>query len=171
MLDEALHDYAPRIRGPYNSERMGEFMRRFGETESNYIKGGDLRNEQGVLAEPVVTISAVTLELVGQEKDEKFIIYFRGKEKGMVLNATNENFLAESFGAPEPPTAEGATAQFGGQRVQIYYDPDIMFGKKKVGGLRLRSAPAAAAARRAPAPPPPPPVEDAMPPDDDEIPF
>lgn len=58
---------------------------------SNWLKCTDLRNR---------TIK-VTLDRVDQEKigsDTKYVAYFVGKEKGLVLNKTNAQMIAEFHG-------------------------------------------------------------------------
>lgn len=60
---------------------------------SNYIKAADL---QGKTVN--VTIARVLMEEIGQAKDRKPVIYFDGKEKGLVLNRTNSNTIAQVYG-------------------------------------------------------------------------
>ena len=179
MLDDALSGeplvYREYLFIPNN---VGDTMRRFGESESNYLKGSDLLQPNGTYAAVSVVIETVTVEAVGMEKNERYILYFRGKEKGMVLNNTTENFLNDTFGEPHDSTIEAVSAAFSGQFVQIFFHPTVMFGKKKVGGLRLRAVPATAAPaprkRAAPAKQvqePEPFVEEAAPMTDEEVPF
>jgi hypothetical protein len=61
---------------------------------SNYLKASDLGD-----AQPVVTIDRVELEAVGRDKEMKPVLYFRGKEKGIVLNKTNSNKIASLVGS------------------------------------------------------------------------
>lgn len=58
---------------------------------SNYIKAGDLQG-----GSPRVVINHVKLEDIGD--DRKPVVYFKGKEKGLVLNKTNANNIATLFG-------------------------------------------------------------------------
>jgi hypothetical protein len=51
---------------------------------SKHIKAADL-NGRTVR----VTIERYAIEEIGQEKSRKIVLYFRGKEKGLVLNKTN----------------------------------------------------------------------------------
>jgi hypothetical protein len=58
---------------------------------SKYIRPADLQGK------PVtVVMSHVTKETLGD--DERPVLYFQGKEKGLVLNKTNANTLALAFG-------------------------------------------------------------------------
>lgn len=62
---------------------------------SNYIKAADLQGR-----DINVTIRDVKIADVGtaQEPDEKPVVYFEGKEKGLVLNKTNANTIAGIYG-------------------------------------------------------------------------
>lgn len=63
---------------------------------SNYLKSSDLKG-----GTPTVTMSHVVSEQMGD--DRKLVLYFQGKEKGMVLNKTNANNIANIYG----PETEG----------------------------------------------------------------
>lgn len=58
---------------------------------SNYVKAADL-NGKAV----TVVIERVTIEDIG--KDRKMVVYFQGKEKGLVTNKTNANNIALLYG-------------------------------------------------------------------------
>lgn len=66
---------------------------------SNYLKSSDLQGST-----PTVTMSHVTTEQMGD--DRKLVLYFQGKEKGMVLNKTNANNIASLYG-PETEDWQG----------------------------------------------------------------
>lgn len=66
---------------------------------SNYLKSSDLQGST-----PTVTMSHVTTEKMGD--DTKLVLYFHGKEKGMVLNKTNANNIASLYG-PETEDWQG----------------------------------------------------------------
>ena len=51
---------------------------------SKWISAADLNGH-----EPTVTIARVLMEDIGQSGDRKPVIYFEGKQKGMVCNKTN----------------------------------------------------------------------------------
>lgn len=59
---------------------------------SKYLKASDLNGKTAR-----VTIRAVTMEDVGRD-DRKPVLYFQGKEKGLVLNRTNSQAIATLFG-------------------------------------------------------------------------
>lgn len=58
---------------------------------SNYIKCADLKGR-----EVTVTIDSYKMEDIGDE--QKPVLYFRGKEKGLVMNKTNGNNIAAAYG-------------------------------------------------------------------------
>ena len=112
----------------------------------------------------IMTIRGVKLEdMPGDDGQQKWVLYFREEAKGMALNVTTIRVLEKAFGDDSD--------QWVGKKVKVYVDPNVSFGGRVVGGLRLM--PPKNTAQRAPAPPPPeerPPVtsEDQF---DDDIPF
>lgn len=87
---------------------------------SNYLKASDLGTGQ-----PVVTIDRVEYEAVGRDREMKAVIYFEGKEKGVVLNKTNARKITDLAGSPETDEWKGfkirlfaTTTEFGGETVE-----------------------------------------------------
>ncbi len=61
---------------------------------SKYLAAADL-NDRTV----TVVIETIQMEVVGEEpKQEKPVVYFRGKQKGLVLNKTNATTIADMHG-------------------------------------------------------------------------
>ena len=58
---------------------------------SKYLKASDLQGRN-----VTVKMGRVEQEKIGT--DEKLILYFQGKEKGVVLNKTNANNVAALYG-------------------------------------------------------------------------
>ena len=102
---------------------------------SDYIKSSDLNGR-----EVRVVIEKVKIEEVGREKEERPVIYFEGKEKGMVLNKTNANAIATAFGDDTDDWTGGEV---------ILYAAMTEFQGKSVEGLRVKIAPSRAASRAA----------------------
>lgn len=138
---------------------------------STYLKAGDLQGR------PVnVTIRAVVMEKIGS--DIKPVIYFQGKEKGMVLNKTNGMTIAQAYGTDTDDWAGGAIVVFPAyvdfQGKQVEGLRVRMPERQPAGGARATIAPNArdrAVAAQAPAPAPadePPPYDNGF---DDEVPF
>ena len=86
---------------------------------SSYLKADDLTN-------PVqVTIDYVQLEILKDaagKEDEKPVLYFRGTKKGMVLNVTNANVIANIVGDDE-------TDNWSGHLITLYKTTVEAFGK------------------------------------------
>lgn len=120
---------------------------------SNYIKAADLQG-----GSPTVTISHVTSEEIGD--DCKLVLYFQGKEKGMVLNKTNANNIGSLYGAE--------TDDWHGKKVTLAV-AWVDFQGRSVEAIRVRPP---ASAGRAPAKQDAPPAHDRIPEDmNDSVPF
>ena len=99
---------------------------------SNYLKASDLGE-----AQPVVTIDRVEVEPVGRGKEMKPVIYFAGKQKGMVLNKTNSKKIAEIAGSHD-------TDDWAGVQVKLF-STEVDFQGETVEAIRVKSAQAAKA--------------------------
>ncbi len=75
---------------------------------SKYLKASDLQG-----SEPVVTLDHVAFEPVGKDKEMKAVLYFRGKDKGLVLNKTNANKITQLL-------SSGITEEWEGQKIRLY---------------------------------------------------
>lgn len=116
---------------------------------SKYLRASDIAN-----ATPTVTIANVTMESVGE--DRRIVVYFVGKDKGLVLNKTNANAIADILGSDDTDNwLEG--------RIKLV-TAKVDYQGKRVAAIRIEEPAQAAAATRKPQP-----VEEA--PHDDEIPF
>jgi len=90
---------------------------------SKYLKKED------VPVPRTVTIKGIGSAIVGRgQGEEKNILYFN-ELKEMVLNKANAFTIFEAYGEP---------VNWPGKRVEVFTDPSVMFGGKRVGGLRLR---------------------------------
>ena len=98
-----------------------------------------------------VTISGVSQENVageGAPEDLKWCLHLTECEKPMVLNSTNGQIIAKIIGSEE-------SDNWIGHKIVLYDDPNVSFGGKLVGGIRVR-APRHQAARPAAKPTPAP---------------
>lgn len=59
--------------------------------QSKHIKCSDLNGR-----DRTVTISLITIELLGEDK--KPVLYFREEEKGLALNLTNMEYISDAYG-------------------------------------------------------------------------
>lgn len=122
---------------------------------SEYLRASDLMGR-----EVNATIKNVVLEEVGREREERPVLYFRGKEKGLVLNKTNANTIAALFGDDTDDWVGGEVTLFEAQ---------VEYQGKMTPSIRVKraGAPKAAAKREMPPAVTSPPAADL----DDDIPF
>jgi hypothetical protein len=105
---------------------------------SKYLKPADIGDGQ-----PTVVIKTVEFEAVGQDKEIRPVVYFVGKDKGMVLNKTNATTIATLTGSDE-------TEEWPDFRIRLY-STTTQFQGKTVDTIRVKAAPAAGGKAFAPA--------------------
>lgn len=131
---------------------------------SDYLKAADIPQGRRV----TVTIESVSIEKLGE--DQRPVVYFKNKDKGLVLNKTNANMIIEIVGSEE-------TEDWTGVQITLY-STKVDFQGRRVEALRVdhpaqngnKQAARPLVTRTAP-PVVPPEFEDAPPLDDDSIPF
>lgn len=94
---------------------------------SNYLKASDLGD-----AQPIVTIDRVEVEAIGRDKELKPVLYFVGKEKGVVLNKTNSNKIVGLLGSKD-------TDEWIGCKIRLYAT-ETEFGGETVECIRVKAA-------------------------------
>jgi hypothetical protein len=80
-----------------------------------------------------LVIESVVMEEVSGDggKESKPVMYFRHDQaKPMIVNRGNWMILEEGYGEDSDDWA--------GKTVEVYLDPSVMFGGKRIGGLRVR---------------------------------
>ena len=137
---------------------------------SDYLKASDLGNK-------LVTVEIETVELVdvgqGRDKEQKILIRFAGKQKGLICNKTNAGTITKLYG----PETDGWI----GQKVTLQAR-EVEFAGEMVWAIRVSlQKPAAAAPVPAPAhgmmgkpatkPTPVSPEPEGQPEGDPEVPF
>jgi hypothetical protein len=90
---------------------------------SNYLKASDLQGRN-----VTVKIDRTEFEKIGD--DRKLILYFVGKEKGMVLNKTNANNIAYIYGDD--------TDLWHGNEITLF-EAMVDFQGKTVPAIRVRA--------------------------------
>lgn len=100
----------------------------------------------------ILTISTATQKQNVAKSDEapdlKHVLFFHEMgDVGLVLNAHNTNFLFDELGEN--------SSDWSGKEVVLFVDPNVTFGEKRVGGLRLRAHAAYQAPKAAPPRPAP----------------
>lgn len=88
------------------------------------------------VARPIlVTIKGIHQENVAREGEPpeiKFALAFSDCAKPMVLNSTNAQIIAQILASEE-------TDHWIGKQIVLYDDPNVSFGGKLVGGIRVRA--------------------------------
>lgn len=116
---------------------------------SKYLRAADLQGRT-----PTVTIAEVKMETVGE--DNRLVVYFTGKDKGLVLNKTNANAIADILGDED-------TDNWTDGQIKLI-TAKVDFQGKRVPAIRIEEPAATATAK-------PKPVPKVEAPEDDEIPF
>lgn len=96
--------------------------------DAKYLKADDLPEKAAV----ELAIEKVEVETLKNDDGEKdaLVVYFSGKERGLVVNATNSRVLEDVFGTDVDAAI--------GQKVVLYRDMTNLRGKQ-VPCLRLRA--------------------------------
>ena len=107
--------------------------------ESNFLKKED------VGAGALLTVTGCVQKNVakqGADPEMKWCLTFTESDKPLVLNSTNIQLCENVFGSDD-------TDDWKGRQIVLYTDPNVSYGGKLVGGIRVR------APRKAVAVPPP----------------
>ncbi|HEY2119006.1 MAG TPA: hypothetical protein VGH37_07465 [Candidatus Acidoferrum sp.] len=96
--------------------------------DAQYLKKEDL-------SDPVDTellwVREEKVTAPGKGAKTRLVAYFEGLSKGLVLNTANCEILAEMTGTDDPN-------QWKDVALQLYVDPDVKYGGKKTGRIRIR---------------------------------
>lgn len=101
-------------------------MKRSEAFPSQYVGKDDLPGPR------VVTIDFVEKQTIKGENgnEDKAVMHFTDFPKPMILNNINWQTCEDAYG--------DESDNWHGKRVEMYVDPNVMFGAKRVGGVRLR---------------------------------
>jgi hypothetical protein len=94
----------------------------------SFLKIDDLQGR-----EVKVTIDHVQVEEIKGDRgtEKKLVAHFVGKDKALVLNRVNSEAIAQIAGTDDYDNWIGVN-------VVLYGDPSVMYGGKRVGGLRIK---------------------------------
>ena len=120
--------------------------------ESKFLKKEDVG--RGVLA-TIAGCQQHNVAMEGAAPEQKWCLTFHELDKPLVLNSTNIQLCAQICQSED-------TDHWIGKRIVLYTDPNVSYGGKLVGGIRVRAPKPSTAA---PVVPEPPPITD------DDIPF
>ena len=83
----------------------------------------------------LVTVQSVSQQNVAKEgapEEMKWVMHFNETDKPLVLNSTNGQIIAQITGSDDSDNWTGAS-------LVLYHDPNVSFGGKLVGGVRVRA--------------------------------
>ena len=117
---------------------------------------GNYLGKEDFPQDTLVTIKNVVMEEIKSESgsaQNKPVMYFSGASnpeldlnRGMVVNSGNWDVIEEISGHDD-------SDKWSGVSVVVYVDPSVMFGSKRVGGLRIREPKQSQATQNTPPPP------------------
>lgn len=106
--------------------------------DSKYLAHADIGEDPVTVT--VRGFQKVNVARQGEDVRYRWVCKFDEYEKPMVMNTTNLNRAARVLGSEN-------TDDWKGKPLELFFDPDVEFGGKIVGGLRVRKA-ASKSARR-----------------------
>lgn len=98
---------------------------------SRFLKKEDVG--EGVLA-TISSVQRMNVAMEGAEPEMKWCLTFHELEKPMVLNSTNGQIIAKFTGIEND-----IEVGWLGKQVVLYDDPNVGFGGKITGGIRVRA--------------------------------
>jgi hypothetical protein len=103
----------------------------------NDLKSSKFLKKEDVGQGALVTIRAISQENVakeGAEPELRWTLHFEEFEKPMVLNSTNGQIIGNITGIEND-----IEIGWVGKQVVIFHDPNVSFGGKLIGGIRVRA--------------------------------
>ena len=106
---------------------MGKSYKRY-VGNAKYLKKEDVPSPVNT---SILWIKEEEVTAPGKGTETRLVLYLDGLKKGLVLNTANAEALAEITGTDD-------YEKWSDIPIQLYVDPDVTFGGKKVGGIRIR---------------------------------
>ena len=104
-------------------------------TDSKYLKHEELDGDDWDFT--IDRVERHTMKNNEGQEEQKFVVFFREMEKGMILNATNMKTITKLMNSNE-------SDDWTGKRITVFTKDDIEMGGELKSGLRVRpKAPAA----------------------------
>ena len=134
-------------------------MARLSDVYSAFIKADALRLPSGQYGTLTLTIKGKPETSTFDDGQKQRVLSFHEDERQLGLNVTNWNSVAEITGKDDDDYWDGA-------RIELYVDPNVQFGPKRVAAIRIRrpAGVAPAAPSLPPTAPPPPAAPASAPP-------
>jgi hypothetical protein len=99
--------------------------------DSEYLTGDSL--EEGGTTFKIADKGRAEVEGHDGGKEHKLVLTFTDKQR-FLCNVTNAKYLSHLFNSPYP-------ADWVGHRITLAFDDSVMFGKERVGGIRVIGSP------------------------------
>jgi hypothetical protein len=82
----------------------------------------------------LVTVAGYEKQIVGSgdEQEERWTLNFSELEKPFVLNSTNGQIIAQITGSDD-------FQNWVGKKIVLYFEPNVSYGGKLTGGIRVRA--------------------------------
>src|SRR3990167_8592081 len=117
---------------PQQRQRLTHYK---AQIERDQLGQSDLADGYGGFREAIVEIESVPViyrprKPKKNEKANKYLFRFVGKRKAWLSGPVTQATIAAMYG----PYLE----QWVGKRIALYVDPDVMMGRDKTGGIRVR---------------------------------
>jgi hypothetical protein len=106
---------------------VGKSYKRF-VGNAKYLKKEDIPSP---INTSILWIKEEEVTAPGKGTETRLVLYFDGLKKGLVLNTANAEALAEITGTD-------GYEQWSDVPIELYVDPDVKYGGKKIGGIRIR---------------------------------
>lgn len=101
---------------------------------SKWLSAADLLNDDGEsYREVAATIDRLTMEQMGNG-ERKPALWFKGKQKALIVNATNWDMLEQLCKSPN-------SDDWTGMVIRLYVDENVMNRGQRTTGIRIKSAP------------------------------
>ncbi len=112
--------------------------------KSSFLKKEDVGD--GALC-TIATVEEVNIAKDGAPEEMKWALHVDEYDKPLILNSTNGQIIAKITGSEE-------SDEWSGHKIVLYHDPNVSFGGKLIGGIRVRAPKAGAGKKPTPQPEP-----------------
>jgi hypothetical protein len=106
---------------------MGKSYKKF-VGNAKYLKKEDISSP---IDTSILWIKEEEVTAPGKGTETRLVLYCDGLKKGLVLNTTNADALLDITGTDD-------YEQWSDISIELYVDPDVKYGGKKIGGIRIR---------------------------------
>ena len=105
---------------------MGKSYKKF-VGNAKYLKKEDVLSP---INTSILWIKEEEVTAPGKGSETRLVLYLDGLKKGLVLNTANAEALPEITGTDD-------YEQWSDLPIQVYVDPEVKYGGKKTGGIRI----------------------------------